>query len=74
MNRYKVAIQDNVNSLFETTLPQVNTFSIFDIADLLNESDPGFENYGQGDLKIISSYFYGTNKEAKLLPMGEFQV
>ena len=36
---------------------------IFDIADLPNESDPGFENYGQTEIKIISNHFYGTKEE-----------
>lgn len=46
MNRYIVALQDNINNRFEPTLPQVSAFSIFDIADLPNESDPGLEDYG----------------------------
>lgn len=78
MNRYIVALQDNINNRFEPTLPQVSTFSIFDIADLPNESDPGFEGYGQAEIKIISNHFYGTKEEeekkmksAKLLAQWE---
>ena len=78
MNRYIVALQDSINNRFEPTLPQVSTFSIFDIADLPNESDPGFEDYGQAEIKISSNHFYGTNEEeekkmksAKLLAQWE---
>ena len=78
MNRYIVALQDNINNRFEPTLPQVSAFSIFDIADLPNESDPGFEDYGQAEIKIISNHFYGTKEEeekkmksAKLLAQWE---
>ena len=78
MNRYIVALQDNINNRFEPTLPQVSAFSIFDIADLPNESDPGFEDYGQTEIKIISNHFYGTKEEeekkmksAKLLAQWE---
>ena len=63
MNRYIVALQDNINNRFEPTLPQVSAFSIFDIVDLPNESDPGFEDYGQAEIKIISNQFYGTKEE-----------
>ena len=63
MNRYIVALQDNTNNCFEPTLPQVSAFSIFNIADLPNESDPGFEDYGQAEIKIISNHFYGTKEE-----------
>ena len=65
MNRYIVALQDNINNHFEPTLPQVSTFSIFDIPDLPNESDLGFEDYGQEEIKIISNHFYGTKEEEK---------
>ena len=65
MNRYIVAQQDNVNSRFEPTLPQVSAFSIFDITVLPNESDPGFETYDQTEIKIISNHFYGTKEEEK---------
>ena len=65
MNRYIVALQDNINNRFEPTLPQVSAFSIFDIADLPNESDPGFEDYGQTEIKIISNHFHGTKEEEK---------
>ena len=78
MNRYIVALQDNINNRFEPTLPHVSAFSIFDIADLPNESDPGFEDYGQAEIKIISNHFYGTKEEeekkmksAKLLAQWE---
>ena len=78
MNRYIMALQDNINNRFEPTLPQVSAFSIFDIADLSNESDPGFEDYGQAEIKIISNHFYGTKEEeekkmksAKLLAQWE---
>ncbi|XP_068690647.1 zinc finger protein 862-like isoform X2 [Montipora foliosa] len=78
MNRYIVALQDNINNRFEPTLPQVSAFSIFDIADLPNESDPGFEDYGQAEIKIITNHFYGTKEEeekkmksAKLLAQWE---
>ena len=63
MNCYIVALQDNINNRFEPTLPQVSAFSIVDIADLPNESDPGFEAYGQAEIKIISNHFYGTKEE-----------
>ena len=43
MNRYIVGLQNNINNRFEPTLPQVSALSIFYIADLPNESDPGFE-------------------------------
>ena len=65
MNRYIVALQDNINNRLEPTLPQVSAFSIFDIADLPNESDLGFEDYGQAQIKIISNHFYGTKEEEK---------
>ena len=78
MNRYTVALHDNINNRFESTLPQVSALSIFDIADLPNESDPGFEDYGQAEIKIISNHFYGTKEEeekkmksAKLLAQWE---
>ncbi|PFX13734.1 Zinc finger protein 862 [Stylophora pistillata] len=63
MNRFIVALQDNINNRFEPTLPLVSAFSIFDIADLPNESDPRFEDYGQAEIKIISNHFYGTKEE-----------
>ena len=65
MNRYIVTLQDNINNRFEPTLPQVSAFSIFDIANLPNESDPGFEDYGQAEIKIISNHFYGTKEEVE---------
>ena len=78
MNRYIVALRDNINNRFEPTLPQVSAFSIFDIADLPNESDLGFEVYSRAEIKIISNHLYGTKEEeekkmksAKLLAQWE---
>ena len=63
MNRYIVAVQDNINSRFDTTLPQVSAFSIFDIVDLPGESDPGFESYGHSEINVIANHFYGRAVE-----------
>lgn len=68
----------NIDNRFEPSLPQVSTLSIFDIADIPNESDQGFEDYGQAEIKIISNHYYRTKekkekkvKSAKLLAQWE---
>ena len=50
-------------------------------SNIANESDLGFENYGQAGVKIISNHFYGTIEEEEkkevckiTRTMGEFQV
>ncbi|XP_068742052.1 uncharacterized protein [Montipora capricornis] len=52
--------------------------AVDDITDLPNESDLGFEDYGQAEIKITSNHFYGTKEEeekkmksAKLLAQWE---
>ena len=61
LKKYVASLITNIDNRFKASLPVLKAFAIFDVLAIPSARSPGFKEYGDGDINILSKHFFPEN-------------
>ena len=61
LKKYVASLITNIDNRFKASLPVLKAFAIFDVLAIPSAISPGFKEYGDGVINILSKHFFPEN-------------